>query len=214
MRNGFFVVAVVLLATTCSPAPKTKQACIADSIGTLKSDVTVPNCAERPWLCRLSCVAEDGPSCAGLAYHLEDKPETKEEATRFFRRACQLGVASGCTNYAARIWAADRTGPELPCVQRTFEKACAAKESFACGMVGRVMLESMPSPDFAAGRRYLEQACDNVGGFPCRVLAKHLETGKLGAYDPQLIRTLLTKACNDGDPGGCGNPANATSTFR
>jgi TPR repeat protein len=214
MRNRFFVVAVVLLATTCSPAPKTKQTCIADSIGTLKNDATVPNCAERPWLCRLNCVVEDGASCAGLAYHLEGKPETEAEALRFYRRACLLGVASGCTNYAATIWSANRTGPELPCVQRTFEKACAAKDPFACGMVGRLMLESAPSPDFAAGRKYLEQACNNVSGFPCRVLAKHLETGKLGEYDPQLIRTLLTEACNGGDPGGCGNPRSAAATFR
>ena len=31
---------------------------------------------------------------------------------------------------------------ELACARRTFEKACSADEPFACGTVGRMMLEA------------------------------------------------------------------------
>ena len=97
--------------------------------------------------------------------------------------------------------------------RRIFEKSCAAKEPFACGMVGRLMLESTKPPPTAEGRKYLEKACADVGGFPCRVLAKHLESGRLGAYDPATIRTLLAQACVGGDPDACGEPATAAETF-
>ena len=80
-------------------------------------------------------------------------------------------------------------------------------------MVGRILLESTTPPSFAEGRKYLQQACDDLGGFPCRVLAKHLESGKLGHYDPGVIRTLLTRACAGGDPDACGEPATAAATF-
>ena len=93
------------------------------------------------------------------------------------------------------------------------EKACAAKEHFACGMVGRVMLESTDPPQYVEGRKYLEAACEKLGGFSCRVLAKHLESGKLGDYPPERVRTLLGRACAGGDPDACGEPRNATETF-
>jgi hypothetical protein len=143
---------------------------------------------------------------------MERNPEKADDAVQLYRRACVLGAANGCTNYAASIWAGKHSDDQLACAQRTFEKACAAKEPFACGMVGRLMIES-DSPDFSGGRKYLEGACDRVGGFPCRVLAKHLESGKLGPYEPGLIRKLLARACADGDPDACGDPATAAETF-
>jgi hypothetical protein len=66
-------------------------------------------------------------------------------------------------------------------------------------MVGRLMLEDPATPDQTKeGRRYFEAACDELDGFPYRVLAKHLESGKLDDYDHKLIRTLLKRACAGG----------------
>jgi hypothetical protein len=149
-----------------------------------------------------------------MAYASESDPKEAGEAPQLYHRACLLGAAIACTNYAAGIWAADHTDDQLECVRRTFERACAAKEPFACGMVGRVMLESTNPPLLAEGRTYLEAACDELSGFPCRVLAKHLESGKLGDYEPALIGTLLARACAGGDPDACGEPATASGTFR
>jgi TPR repeat protein len=140
--------------------------------------------------------------------------KTAGEAAHLFERACTLGAANGCTNYAARIWANEHSEEQLACARRTFEKACAAREPFACGMVGRLMLESTTPPPFAQGRKYLEDACNDLGGFPCRVLAKHLESGHLGDYSPELIRILLSRACAGGDPDACGDPKTASETFR
>ena len=141
------------------------------------------------------------------------RSHSQGESARLYRRACLLGAANACTNYAAGIWPGQNTEGQLACARRTFEKACAAKEPFACGMVGRVMLESVNPPAYAEGRRYLEAACEEHGGFACRVLAKHLESGKLGDYRPELVRTLLARACARGDPDACGEPRTASGTF-
>ena len=211
-----FVCAVILfLVSSCSRSGRDADAdagCLADSIGTLQRFSTVPPCATDVALCTLKCKTGSAVSCLGLAYEAQ-KNENEDDAKRLFRRACLLGSANGCTNYAAEIWGGPHTDDELTCARRVFEKACSAKEPFACGMVGRLMLESSSSPSYAEGRRYLERACSEVGAFPCRVLARHLETGKLGSYEPERIRALLRKACADGDPDACGEPATADETF-
>jgi hypothetical protein len=76
------------------------------------------------------------------------------------------------------------------------------------------MLEGPTTPDqLKEGRRFLEAACEELEGFPCRVLAKHLESGKLGDYEHKVIRSLLKRACAGGDPDGCGDPTTAAETF-
>jgi TPR repeat protein len=190
------------------------RVCIADSIRELQLTATVPLCEPGDWLCRAKCVAGSATSCLGMAYAADTRASDAAEAVRLYERACLLGEANACTNYAAFIWTNDPADEQLTCARRTFERACAAREPFACGMVGRLMLESTTPPPFAEARKYLEVACDDVSGFPCRVLAKHLESGKLGEYPPGLVPSLLARACAGGDPDGCGEPATAAETFQ
>jgi TPR repeat protein len=218
--TGTVLVAASLVLGSCSKAPDEEipgasgRVCIADSIQALQRSSTVPSCEPDSWLCRARCLAGSATSCVAMAYAAEKHPTDKAEAVRLYRRACLLGEANACTNYAATIWVNDHSDEQLACARRTFEKACAAKEPFACGMVGRLMLESTAPPQYAQARKYLEVACDEVSGFPCRVLAKHLESGNLGEYQPGVIRSLLARACAAGDPDACGKPATAAETFR
>ena len=191
-----------------------KNSCVADSLGTLRLLSSVPTCATGDWLCRIKCQLGDGSSCLGLAYSAQADAKMLDEAQVLYQRACVLGEANACTNHAASIWMGESSDEQLACALRTFEKACSAKEPFSCGMVGRVMLESTTRPFYAEGRRYLETACDQVSGFSCRVLAKHLESGKLGEYQPERIQSLLSRACAGGDPDACGTHATASETFR
>ena len=186
--------------------------CIADDLGRLELASTVPSCERAHWVCRARCMAGHAPSCLSMAYAAERDSRTAE-AARLYQRACLLGEANGCTNYAASLWAHEHTDEQLSCARRTFERACAAREPFACGMVGRIMIESTTPPQVAEARQYLEAACQDLSGFPCRVLAKHLESGKLGTHPPERIRTLLGRACAGGDPDACGEPATAAETF-
>jgi hypothetical protein len=189
------------------------ETCIADSTGSLQRARSVPPCTVDDWRCRFECWAGSAGACLGIAYGSEKDPKREAEAVAFYARACLLGEANACTNYAATIWGADHSADQLACARRMFDQACAAGEPFACGMVGRIMLENTDRPQFASARRYLEAACGRVSGFPCRVLAKHLESGKLGEYEPATIRALLAQACAAGDPDACGAPATAAETF-
>ena len=212
------VATAVLMAAGCNREKSeahsrtTGKVCIADSIQDVRL-ISAVSCAAGDWTCRAKCIAGNAASCLGLAYAAESDRSKSDEAIRYYHRACVLGAANACTNYAATMWANQHTEDQLTCARRLFEKACAAKEPFACGMVGRLLLESTTPPAYAEGRKFLEKACDEVGGFPCRVLAKHLESGKLGPYQNGLIRTLLARACAGGDPDACGEPKTASETF-
>ena len=193
--------------------PSSEQACIADSIGPLHLVPTISSCRGKELQCRAECLDGKAASCLALGY-AADQSSTKEgDAFPLYQRGCLLGAANACTNYAASIWAGSPSDDQLACARRTFEKACTAKEPFACGMAGRLMLESTTPPQLAEGRKYLEAACDEAGGFPCRVLAKHLESRQLGKYPPERIPSLLARACDGGDPDGCGTPPTAEGTF-
>lgn len=195
--------------------PPPSEACIADSLGALRNPESVPDCAKPDATCEARCGAGSADHCLGLAYIAEKNSSKAAEAGRLYQRACRLGSTNACTNYAAGIWVRDHTQAELDCALRTFEKICEARDHFACGMVGRERLNrAKTGEDFAATRQYLEQACENVGGFSCRVLARHLESGELGSYEPGQIPALLARACEGGDPDGCGEPRTAAETFR
>ena len=198
--------------TAMSGAPG--QGCIADSIAALQRAPSVPPCTFDDCECRLKCRAGSAGACLGLAYAAEKDSKHENEAKAFYQRACLQGEANACTNFAAHIWARNPTDPQLACARRTFERACTAGEPFACGMVGRIMLENTDHPPYADARRYLEAACEKVSGFPCRVLAKHLESGKLGEYESATIQSLLAQACTAGDPDACGKHTTASETFR
>ena len=102
-----------------------RAGCIADSVGPLEMLSSVPNC-ERELICRAKCMVGSRASCLGLAYEMEKKPENAGEAVTLYRRACVLGEANACTNYAASIWAKEHSDAQLKCAQRIFEKSCAA----------------------------------------------------------------------------------------
>ena len=212
------LVAIAALMIECGgsghePATPGDGACLADSVTALHLLSTVPTCPSGDLMCRAKCRLGDGGSCLGLAYSADAK-QGAEDDRQLYQRACLLGAANGCTNYAAGIWAEhDVSDKQLACARRVFEKACAVKEQFACGMVGRFMIESGSAPDLVESRRYLEAKCDQVGGMSCRVLARHLESGKLGAWQAYSTPGLLKRACAGGDVYACGHHATAEETF-
>ena len=206
--------APVAASAPVKSAPNT-PACIGDA--TTKLDLPFAarrDCTANNLACRGQCLDGDAGACMTRAYAIERDSQTEGEAALLFERACQLGLAIGCTNYAATIWAKGGTVRDLSCARRTFAKSCAAGEKFACGMVGRMLYEAAKTPDeYAAARASLEQSCAAFKGFPCRVLAKYFEDGKLGSYEPSRIPELLDRACAGGDPDACGSPATANETF-
>lgn len=199
-------------ATAAKASP---PACLADWARPITTKTAELECAASDTGCRDACLEGDASSCYHLALSLEDEPAGAARAFLFHRRACELGLAIGCTNFAATIWATpgDSEDP-VSCAYRLFEKMCEIDEPFACGMYGRMILDSEPDAgDLARGRSVLERSCERLGGFPCRVLAKHLEAGQLGPVDAIRVKNLLGRACESGDDDACGDPDTALETF-
>ena len=205
------------LATLCSgcgrqptsPAPR----CLADSLGPLNNQAQRLVCDDAD-ACRRECRIGSAAACLGLATRLDLDPKTAAEAQKLFERACVLGSPSGCTNTAAMIWTREPSDEEATCAMRLFERACQVKEHFACGMVPRLLLERGEPADIEKAHGLLVKHCEDRKGFPCRVLAKHLEAGDFGSASAERTHALLARACDGGDPDACGNPPTAAGTFR
>ena len=196
-------------------APEQGAECLADSLGEVRAGGSIPDCQDSVASCREACTNGDEASCLAAAYAIEAAEGPREEISALYARACRLGRANACTNYAAGIWVRDHSEEQAECALRIFTKACAASEKFACGMVARVLLEGPDDPELRArAQEDLESACSGLGGFPCRVLAKHLEAGDFGSVEPGRVSALLAEACDGGDPDACGEPATAAETFR
>jgi hypothetical protein len=214
--------AVLALAGICSceraDAPPTDVApgsCLADTIGRLTTrGTTRGGCPPEDLGCRDACRDGNAVSCYERAISLEKSDSTEGEAHLLHRRACELGLAIGCTNFAAGVWASSSSDADQACARRLFAKSCDAGDPFGCGMLGRAILDDERGADhIARGRDVLERACDRLRGFPCRVLAKHLESGQLGPVATGQIQSLLRRACAGGDDLACGDHATALETF-
>jgi hypothetical protein len=138
---------VLLLGCSDAPglSPEGAQLCVVDSIEELHATATLPDCTPDDLVCRVACLVGNTGYCQARAQAIQIADPTDGESIRLYHRSCVLGLAIGCTNYAASIWARDHTDAELSCALRTFEAACAASEPFACGMVGRVLLDEADS---------------------------------------------------------------------
>ena len=218
MRSSWFVV-VLAACQAPGPAPEPGTAamvCPADQLHDLDTHWARRDCAVDAATCRTACETDHDPgACMSLGIALEKSPVTAKDATSSYLRACELGLASGCTNYAAFLWKHNRKNAAAACAAAMFDKTCAVGDPFACGMVGRMIVDDATGPaDLARGQARLEQACDKTGGFPCRVLALELE-GKLGVGADQhaRIEQLLVAACKAGDASACGVHATVAETF-
>ena len=191
------------------------EGCVLDRVATLELDWEEPDgCGADDVECRDACLAGTAASCLARAFSVQKLADREEESTLLFLRACERGLAIGCTNYAAALWARSTGEASQACAARLFEATCAVKEPFGCGMSGRMILDAAEEPgEIARGRNVLERGCEEAGGFACRALALHLETGRLGQATPQRIKELLARACETGDEDACGTHAKAADTF-
>lgn len=213
MRHAALLLCLLACEHDPTSAPPAEPACFADSLPPLRihwedrSECTVENLA-----CRDQCLAGDADACFSRGLALQRAPTTEKDSTELFRRACQLGLATGCTNLGADVWFDDKDTPE--CLYRLFKKTCGVGDHFGCGMAGRVLVTDHPGLlALAHGRLELELSCARLGGFPCRMLASFIEKGTFAADETARIPALMARACSTGDEDACGDHATAEETF-
>lgn len=214
------IACVGLAAPACPTRPPQASAapspsCLAERTRTLEVADAVRDCADDGADCDAACREGDAEACYARGVQLQlRRPSGSESAVmELYERACTLGSAIGCTNFAAGIWMNDPGERDAACALAIFERTCEAGDHFGCGMVGRVRAERLASERDAIAT-FLSSRCNEIGGFACRVLAVHIEKGDLRAAQPASIAELLERACRGGDAEACGAPATAAETFR
>ena len=214
------IACVALAAPACSTRPPRASAapspsCLAERTGTLELADAMRDCADDGADCEAACREGDAEACYARGVQLQLQPPSgrESEVKELYERACTLGSAIGCTNFAAGIWMNDLGERDAACALAIFERTCEAGEHFGCGMVGRVRAERLASERDAIAT-FLSSRCNEIGGFACRVLAAHIEKGDLPTAQGGSVAELLERACRGGDSDACGAPATAAETFR
>lgn len=201
-----------IAASASNPSATNAVACLADRLPPLFLQVPdAPQCTADNQSCRDLCITGDVGACFARATATENATN-HNEATVLFARACSLGAASGCTNYAAHLWT-NAVAASMPCARRLMAAACQARDPYACGMAIRFEVEA--SDGSAPERQRIAASanayCSNVQGFACRVLAKFVEDSILETPDPERVRALLEQACQSGDTDSCGKTTAAAA---
>ncbi|MEM7430803.1 MAG: hypothetical protein AAF351_02570 [Pseudomonadota bacterium] len=119
------------------------ETCVADVIPVASVPIMSmeSSCSENTDACWQACWSGHGESCYHLALEEQRQEVSDERSQALFRMACERGIDSGCTNYAAGIfdWAMDdeETHAEpLACANRAFEESCSRGDAWACTMFG------------------------------------------------------------------------------
>src|SRR5688572_2992825 len=96
-------VAVMVLAIGgCRAKPVAGEPCLTDELSGLYTgwDDRRERCSPDDVGCKAECKAGDPDSCISLAFTTQASSPRPEVADALFERACRLGRALACTNYA------------------------------------------------------------------------------------------------------------------
>lgn len=108
-----------------------------------KLNYSKSRCAENAEACLNECRNKDGNSCYALALVIQDKKGIDQQYSEaLFLRACKLGIASGCTNRAAKIFDSEDE-KSIACAAKTFEKTCELNDTWGCTMFGFALWQGL-----------------------------------------------------------------------
>lgn len=106
--------------------------------------------------CLRTCQDGNASDCYASAVALQ-KVRNSSVSEALFLRACALGVASGCTNRAARMVSENDADP---CAIRTFAAACDRLDPWACTMIGFHLVRGIGiGKDHKRARQVLSRSC-------------------------------------------------------
>ena len=110
-------------AQSAAPVPEPGKAsvalCLADVLGDLRDageKIRTSACADEGGAsCARACAGGDAAACYARALKVQREriPTSSTRASVKFRKACELGLAIACTNYAAGLWLSEEQDDRL-----------------------------------------------------------------------------------------------------
>lgn len=119
------------------------------------------DCSRDPAKCLERCDSNDGDSCYALANLIQDHDTIENDvADVLYGHACRLGVISGCTNSASKLFETEDE-ESVACAARTFEAACSKNDPWACTMNGLALGDGIGrAKNVIEANRSLDKACE------------------------------------------------------
>ena len=168
--------------------------------------------------CEAECNRGVASTCVKLANSIATHAHDVARELSYYKRACDLGSASGCTNYGATLRQPGAPRVSAECATGFFERGCSGDDAWGCAMLGMAIDTGEGAPrDPALARRALERACfrddapEDIGDAG-QTFAEKLESGALGPADAATVRRAYAAACKYGAPAACGK-ARLSSTL-
>jgi hypothetical protein len=124
--------------------------------------------------CLARCQKSEANACYAAALRVQELKAAQKYSETLFMRACELGIASGCTNRAAGM-AGDDGAESWKCPNRTFETMCERDDPWACTMWGGSLWYGRGvKQDVRAARKILPKGCSYSEEDPACVGARQL----------------------------------------
>lgn len=123
--------------------------------------IAAKDCAENPAKCLERCDNNDGDFCYALAQLIQEHDTIENDvADILYRHSCRLGVVSGCTNSASKLFETQEEA-SVACAARTFEAACLRNDPWGCAMNGLALGDGIGrAKNIVEANRSLDKACE------------------------------------------------------
>ncbi|CAN5256602.1 hypothetical protein BH09MYX1_BH09MYX1_55200 [soil metagenome] len=188
-----------LLRSRCGT--KDSEACAA--LGVSVEDTAK---AEAQTSYKTACDAGDALACVNLG-KLELDDASASDARDLFKKACDGGEAAGCNNLGALATGqpiVDRMGPRGA---HSYKLFCGGALSAGCAGWGDAKTPVGVKVDLADAVAQFDKACDMGLLMACVNEGALILVGQGGPRDRARAQGFFQRACDGGDPGGCGESA-------
>lgn len=155
------------------------------------------------------CNANDAVACLKLGGRLmcgSGVEKSPKVAVELFEKACKLNDADGCFAFGASLLEGNVVPSDPGRAYRMLHGACDRGSARVCGALGAMLLATAPESEHAHAAQLLDKGCAAKDPQSCTNLAVIYLNGLAGrTKDVKRGFALSKQACEDGNPGACGN---------
>jgi TPR repeat protein/membrane protease YdiL (CAAX protease family) len=131
-------------------------------------------------------------------------PADQPRAVRFYRQACDAGLAPSCNRLGSHHEEGVGVRHDLQIAAKLYERACTLGSQFGCYNLGNLRERGGGvALDLVQAARLFKQACDGGVSAACCNLGWLRYEGKGGAFDYAQAARLFRRSCEAQEASGC-----------
>lgn len=200
VRLTRYAIPALLSICSCAPAPRATKAPPASTATANRAPAPATQAPPRTPLQQhlARCESGDGDACLMASFMVGDAATSDahlRQAAVLKRRACELRVAAGCTNYGADLANGLGVARNHELAATYFGKACELGSVLGCAHYGGRLEGGWGiAQDKEKAKAIYEDACAKNGALACNRLAELLlKSGRVGERATAVV--ALERAC-------------------